>query len=869
MDQTASEAERLSALRELSILRTEYEPHLDAVCRTACHLFAVPMALLLFVDEAAIWFKAQCGVMGDEIAREGAFCDLTIQGQAGRALVFRDLLSDARTIESPLVTGEPHARFYAGVPLSLKSGLNIGTFCIMDTVPRPDFTDARIRQLEDLALIVEAHLRLHQAHVRSEGESAAREKAELATRQSEHRFRLLAETTTDVIILSDLDTRRLYVSPSAEAVLGFPPMELIGTTPLDFVHPDDAEAYERVLNDLTSARINHASTCQRYRHKDGTWLTMEVAQSLARDPVSGLPTGYVTSLRDVTHRKATEDALRLSEERLALALESGGDGLWDWNVTTGKVQLSSHWLSLLGYRSGELAPHISSWQDLVHPDDALRSQKLLFEHFNGLNASYECEYRVRAKDGNYIWTLARGKVVKTTEDRHPARMVGTLIDITHRKESEQRIAFMAHHDALTGLPNRTLFWECLNQEIARAARQRGTFAVFACDLDRFKSVNDSLGHPAGDALLRIVAKRLTSTIREGDTVARLGGDEFAFILRELDASHDVMQMASRIIEAVSQPINLDSHLVTIGASIGIAIGGDDDSDADRIFKHADIALYRAKAGGRNTHRFYEDGMDADVSARNRLENDMRLAIKRGEFHLLYQPIVSLSGGNVIGCEALTRWQHPHRGAISPAEFIPVAEETGLIVSLGAWVLREACLAAASWPDHISVSVNVSGVQFQQSGLEDTIMMALSDSGLAPHRLEIEITESVLMQDFEAVSKTLRRLRNLGVSVALDDFGTGYSSLSYLHKFKFDRLKIDSSFIRQIEKPDAMAIVRAIVGLGRHLETGITAEGVETERQLEYVRNEGCTDVQGFIFGEAISSSALIDFATDKRRLLVA
>lgn len=867
MSEAGGEGQRLRVLWELKILDSGPDPHLDAVCRMAANLFEAPMAAVHLVDETRIWLKAKVGLKADSISREGAFCDLTIQGADRAPLVIRDLLADARSAASPFVTGEPHARFYAGVPLMLRSGHTVGTFCVMDRRPRVDFSTRAIQQLQDLALILEAHLHLYETKRASEAESDQRRVVEHALRASEQRFRRLAETTTDVLIWSDPDTSRRYVSPSVTSVLGYDPDELIGTKPLDFVHPDDSAAFARVLDDLTAGRIDRASTSQRYRCKDGRWLCMEVSQSLARDPVSRRPTGYATSLRDITARKAVEDALRVSEERLTLALSSGSDGLWDWSVPTGAIELSENWAEMLGYGRGEIRPHIDSWNELIHPDDAEGSRRALQDHVAGRTPTFECEYRLRAKDGRYVWLLARGKVVSRDAAGAPLRVVGTHFDITRRKGDEQRIAHLALHDPLTDLPNRTLFWDRLDQVMREAARNGTRFAVLACDLDRFKQVNDTLGHLAGDSLLRRIAERLRAVVRETDTVARLGGDEFAIVQGQIVHPGDASRLAARIIEMVNRPLDLGGHRVSVGASIGITLGAGGGLDGNELFRRSDLALYKAKAAGRNTYRFHDSPIHAQGEAGDSLERDMRAAMKRGGFLLHYQPIVDLESGAVAGFEALMRWQHPRKGAVSPSTFIPVAEETGLILSLGAWALKEACHEAATWPEPLKVAVNVSALQFQQISMEETVTHALAQSGLAPHRLELEITETILMQDAEAVGASIRRLRDRGVRIALDDFGTGYSSLSYLHRFNFDTVKIDRSFVAGMINPRTAAIVRAIVTLAVNLGARITAEGVETPEQLRFVQAEGCTEVQGYLLSPALPADEVSALIRDGRPLL--
>ena len=1091
---------RYQALRDLQLLTSSADLHLETVCKAIAVLFDVPIVLVTLIDQTHVRVKACWGTERHSVARRDAFCDATINGEPGAPFVIRNLLEDLLFRDSPLVVEKPRARFYAGVPLTLATGCAIGTLCLMDVRSRPDFDNAQVERLCDLGRVVEEHFRLMEAHaghrleaeaaqnaeiaaeaaasfgrwsmmdatgpvlwspgiarifgrpmppggrvalaehvalyhpdnraaiakriadafagrrlqadgsyrirariVRSDGdirdvlvdgaasldpfgcvaslsgvlvdvsdvtrsERKARETSDLlrstlenmdqgllmlgpdgrvrihnrrvrelldlpeallfdgaamdpirlflagrgeyeyadtkarawsisglieteatsyerrrpdgtaleiravplpdggvvrtftdvslrksverAVQESEARYRLLADNTTDVIIWSGLDTVRRYVSPASRTVLGYAPDELVGTMPLSFTHPEDADRYAATLRDLCEGRIDNAVSTQRYRRKDGGWVWIEASLSLTRDP-SGTATGYVASLRDVTERKSVEEALLDSEERLKLALQSGSDGIWDLNVTTGAVRLSGDWISRLGYGESEVLPFLAAWQSLTHPDDRLRSESLLIRHLKAQTATFECEYRIRTKPGTYVWTLARGRVVARDAKGRALRMVGTHMDITQRKEAELLVAHMALHDALTDLPNRVHFKDRLGQALERARRDGCSFAVLACDLDRFKAVNDMLGHAAGDRILQEVATRLRSVLRDCDTVARLGGDEFAVILGRIHRPQEAANAAERLIRLIEEPTAIEGRSVAVGVSIGIAVGTGGLADAEELFRNADVALFRAKEAGRNTFRFFEAGMDAAVAERNMLEHDMRTAIRRSAFALHYQPVVDLGRRAVGGFEALMRWSHPTRGEVSPAQFIPLAEETGLIVPLGAWALREACAAAATWPGDVRVAVNVSTMQFREDGLEASVATALELSGLAPQRLELEITEGVLVHDAEGVIACLHRLRATGVRIALDDFGTGYSSLSYLRRFPFDKIKIDRSFIREIDDPDTAAIVRAVVGLGVRAGAALTAEGVEDARQLRLVIAEGCTEVQGYLFGKAI------------------
>ncbi|MCJ2011801.1 putative bifunctional diguanylate cyclase/phosphodiesterase [Methylobacterium sp. J-076] len=446
--------------------------------------------------------------------------------------------------------------------------------------------------------------------------------------------------------------------------------------------------------------------------------------------------------------------------------------------------------------------------------------------------------------------------------------VATVEDVSRRKASEARADEMARQDPLTGLPNRLLLRERLSHALARLERNGEACALLLVDLDRFKPVNDTLGHPIGDALLKKVADRLRSTVRPTDTIARIGGDEFVILQAGVRDAASTQALARRLVDLIGRTYMVEGHLLTIGASVGVALAPEDGADADKLLKNADLALYRAKLDGRGTYRFFEPEMDARMQARRKLELDMRQGLARREFQLHYQPQLQLESDRLIGCEALIRWCHPERGMISPLDFIPLAEEIGLIVPIGEWVIRQACRDAMTWPDHMSVAVNVSPAQFKSDRLVETIISALASSGLSAQRLEVEITEGVLLRENEKTLQTLHRLRELGVRVSMDDFGTGYSSLSYLRSFPFDKIKIDRSFIKDLtSKPDGEAIIRAIAGLGKSLGMTTVAEGVETSEQMQRIRLEGCTDVQGYLISKPIPADDLLSFLADQKSIV--
>jgi diguanylate cyclase (GGDEF)-like protein len=459
--------------------------------------------------------------------------------------------------------------------------------------------------------------------------------------------------------------------------------------------------------------------------------------------------------------------------------------------------------------------------------------------------------------GYIVNELRDGRVIAIS--RRPMPDGGSVAihqDITAQKRADERIAYLAHYDALTDLPNRFQFREQLEQRL-RFVQRGECLAVLYFDLDHFKSVNDTLGHPVGDELLKAMADRLRGCVRETDLVARLGGDEFAIIQHAAALREDVIGLADRIQQAIKKPFEFDGHQIVADTSIGIAMAPADGTEPNQLLKNADLALYEAKTAGRGTYRFFESSMDARIKARRALEFDLRQAIMCEGFELHYQPLVDFRDNRITGCEALLRWPHPDRGMISPAEFIPVAEETGLINQLGDWVLKTACLEASSWPGDMKIAVNVSPVQFKSRTLALAVASALAASRLPAHRLELEITEAVLIDDDETVLPVLHQLRNLGVRIAMDDFGTGYSSLSYLQRFPFDKIKIDRRFINGVAEQDgSLAIVQAVIGIARSRNIATTAEGVETDRQRDLLRALGCTEMQGHLFSPAKSAAEI-------------
>lgn len=461
----------------------------------------------------------------------------------------------------------------------------------------------------------------------------------------------------------------------------------------------------------------------------------------------------------------------------------------------------------------------------------------------------------RREYGKTIHELNGRTIMMQSHPMADGGWVSTHEDITEQRQQEERIRHMARHDALTELPNRVQFVEAMVE--CESAIQRGErVAMLWIDLDHFKQVNDTLGHSVGDKLLRQVAGRLKGAVRDGDLLARVGGDEFSLLVRGIDKPGDAAAVAERVVTAIAAPFSVDGHQLVIGASVGIALAPADGEDGETLMKNADLALYKAKADGRSTYHFFETGMDAAIQKRRAIEAGLRLAISRQEFRLVFQPLVGLEENRITCFEALLRWDPPGRATVAPSDFIPIAEETGLIVQIGEWALFEACRTAATWPGAVRVAVNLSPAQFKNKRLYETVTEALAMSGLDPRRLELEITESLLLTDNEPTLKLLHQLRALGVRISMDDFGTGYSSLSYLRSFPFDKIKIDRSFMRDLKtRSDSLAIVTAVIGLGHSLGMSTTAEGIETAEQLEAVRAQGCHEVQGFLFSPPVPAAA--------------
>lgn len=673
-------------------------------------------------------------------------------------------------------------------------------------------------------------------------------------------------TTQIGVTITDLDGKIIYVNPAEADMHGWDPGELLGRDVSVFVPGGQRRRMSRdEIKKMTSWRRETTNA-----RRDGSTFPVRLTSDAVMDE-NGEPVAIVTTSEDITERRAAEERLRESEERYALAARGANDVLWDWNLTTNTLYLSPRWWSLLSLPDDHaIAQKPDEWLRRVHPEDLDDLQVKVAAHLQGASPHLEHEHRLKRHDGEWVWVLCRGIAVRD-EEGNATRVAGSMTDITQRKRTEQQLHHDAFHDGLTGLPNRALFTTLLQRTIGRAIRSRQRrYAVLFLDLDRFKVVNDSLGHAHGDDLLISMARRLETCVRPGDTVARLGGDEFAVLLDDIVDAGDATRVADRIERELQEPFRLGDHEVFTSASIGIAFGGPHYAKPEEVIRDADLAMYRAKSQGKGRYEVFDRKMHEHAMTLLRLETDLRHALELGEFRVLYQPIVALKSNKITGLEALVRWEHPQRGLLGPPEFVPLAEETGLIVPLGKWVLREACRQIRIWQDRfpcdppLTVSVNLSPRQFQQAEFAASVLTILEEAKLDPRSLKLEITEGLLMENPQANAAVIHDLTQAGVQVLIDDFGTGYSSLSYLHRFRVDALKIDRSFVTEMEgKNENIEIVKTIVTLARSLGMSVVAEGVETEGQQKYLSELECEEVQGYLFSQAVDAATIEQLLTNQ------
>ena len=655
-----------------------------------------------------------------------------------------------------------------------------------------------------------------------------------------------------------------YINSYLASLVGDLQADMVNKPVLDFVAEQDRTAIAEVVMDCVSGKRRFAQLESTLTHKSGKVVDIFIDASSA--VFEGEPAA-IGAVIDISARKQAEQALAASEAKLQAALSNMSQGLLMLDAEGRLVLFNQRYAEIFLVSPDQLMPGMTIMELMalsveksgVRDLDPEATMAQLGKIVSGTEA------------GSFVINGSDGRSVAATGRPMPdGGIVITVEDITQRLAADAEIKHLAQFDALTNLPNRVSFYDQMDT-VLKHLRRDESIGVLSLDLDHFKAVNDTLGHPIGDQLLQEAARRMQSCLREGDIAARLGGDEFAILQIPIDQPTDITALANRLIEVVGAPYDFDGNQVTVGISVGVAVAPNDGNEPDNLMKNADLALYRAKADGGGVYRFFEAAMDARMQARRVIELDLRKAIQNGgEFELLYQPLVDVKTKKVISCEALLRWNSPEHGMVMPADFIPVAEATGLIVPLGEWVLRQACVEAKRWPEEITVAVNLSPAQFKSKALVDTVKAALADSGLSASRLELEITEQVLMNESEGAFAILHQIRDLGIKISMDDFGIGYSSIGYLRAFPFSTIKIDQSFIRDLPgKEDSLAIVRAVVGLSSSLGIQTIAEGVETEEQLASVTSEGCNTFQGFVFSKPRPGTEVLQFFKEQAEGAVA
>jgi diguanylate cyclase (GGDEF)-like protein/PAS domain S-box-containing protein len=681
------------------------------------------------------------------------------------------------------------------------------------------------------------------------------------------RLEAIFNTIPDMVWLKDPDGTYLDCNARFERLYGLPSEKIIGRCDGDFNTAEVAAAFRE--NDLLAIQAGGPRRNEEWVQCAGE--TERMLLETIKTPIygeGGHLIGVLGMARDITERKRQEESLKESETRLSVALDSTQVGIWDWHITRDTWYASSTYYTMLGYAPETGAGDRSVWLARLHPEHRDEAVQRIRSVLQGLQTVYQYDARVLHADGTYRWCSVRGKVVEWQPDGAPYRMVGVRFDIHELKAAQERIEWMARYDMLTGLPNRGQLQERLQPLLQAGASGPGSLALAFVDLDRFKNVNDTLGHRVGDALLVALARRMQALAGDQGFIARQGGDEFILVLPGADEAAAV-QAGQALIESVSRPCAVEGYELVVTPSVGIAMYPRDAADFDTLFGCADIAMHCAKQGGRNGLRLFTAEMQYRSARVLQLENAMRRALERGEFSLCYQPQVRLKDNRLIGAEALLRWQHPELGAVSPAEFISIAEDSGQILAIGDWVLREAATQMKRWHDAglppITLAVNVSAVQFRHPGLLERVARILEETGLPPECLELELTEGVAMDDPQGAVAMMDRLHALQVRLSIDDFGTGYSSLSYLKRFQVHKLKIDQSFVRNTTQDEEdRVIVGAIISLASTLGMQTIAEGVETEEQLAFLRRLGCEEAQGYLFSRPLPPAAFEEFARAQR-----
>ena len=677
---------------------------------------------------------------------------------------------------------------------------------------------------------------------------------------SEERFRGLIEAAQDCVMICGEAGDIRYVSPRVQSMLGYAPGDMIGRRMTELLRTDERElvvaGFERACHQPGSS----VSLTHHARAEDGSWRLIRTKLRDMRQH-AGID-GMVLNCQDITEREQVREALILSEQRLQIALDASGVALWEFDLQTRRVHLSSQWAKQLGLPPGDTDIGMLELLECAHPEDREMIHQAVLSTVRGETSVYRADHRVRSANGDWLWIESVGRVVERDAQGRALRMAGTNSNVSERKKTEARIAHLVFHDALTGLPNRQLLADRIAQSILQSERHGEQMAVLLLDLDRFKLVNEMFDHAHGDRVLELVAARLVSALRDGDTLARLSSDEFVVVLSHVDDASQAAALGQRLLDSLVDPLQLDGQPLQMAATLGISLYPEDGSDVAALMRSAEAALAHGKASARGQLHFHRLEVTERARRDHSVERELRGAVARGEMEIMYQPLINVGSGLVVGAEALLRWNHAELGHVAPSDFIPIAEESDLILGLGEWVLELACLQARQWQlgadPHFGISVNLAIAQLAQAELPAIVERVLAGSKIARGSLTIEITETHLMSNDEQPLAMLHWLKQgASVKLAIDDFGTGYSNLGYLRRLPVDSIKIDRVFVQNIdERPEDAALVEGIVSIARALGLAVTAEGVETEAQYRRVRALGCDQVQGYLTGRPMSAQAL-------------
>jgi diguanylate cyclase (GGDEF)-like protein/PAS domain S-box-containing protein len=697
-----------------------------------------------------------------------------------------------------------------------------------------------------------------------------RRDAEIQLKQSQREYAAAFEQAP--VGISHLSLPKLHFIRNNRAfiqMLGYSAEELSQLTPDDVTYPADLPLCHQMQRELLSGERPWFRIEKRLVRKDGELIRVRETSSPMRAN-DGSIQWIIAMAEDITTAWETEGRLHKTQERLQLATEISELGFWEWEVTTGKTYFSPEWKRQIGYEDHEFKNRYEEYFRYLHPDDKKRMEEEISRFVEKPWPNYSSEFRIQHKDGSYRWIWARA-VAHYDQQGKVSNMVGTHLDVTERKQTEEKMRHMAQHDALTGLANRTLIYELAPQYIAYAKRNEQKMAVLFFDLDRFKPINDTYGHQVGDRMLQEVANRLKNSVREEDVVGRIGGDEFVALLTGIRTQKDIGRAATHLLENLRKPYVIGDVQLDTSPSIGISLYPNDGKTIDELIRHADAAMYHAKESGRNRFEFFSEKIQANLQQTLTTEQRMRHSLNHGEFELLYQPIVRTSDGELAAVEALLRWKQPHSQNMGPAQFIPIAETSGLINALGDWVIQEACRQHDAWKKEglpaIRIAINVSAVQFRSKDFLERLTSMILQSGIDPSFLEIELTESTIMKQMEETAQQLKRLKEIGVNLSLDDFGTGYSSLSYLSRLPIDKIKIDRSFIHDLENNmRSLAIAETVITLGKKIGVQVVAEGIESNDALELLRDRECDLGQGYELSHPLAASEISQWFKDHATL---